>query len=63
MTIHVTIVMKSCFIVDKFNQAHTPEDSEELVYLRVPVEEWALGDHLSVDTTNTPDIYWSGVAW
>lgn len=42
--------------------AHTSEDAEQLINLRVAVEEWLPCNHLRKNASNAPDINRSGVA-
>ena len=38
-----------------------PEDPEQLIYLRVSLEQRPSVDHLSEDGADAPDVKWTGV--
>ena len=46
----------------RYMDMYKPEYSEELVYFRVPMEEWLLQNHLCKNTCDTPHINGTGVA-
>ena len=39
-----------------------PKNSEELVYFRVAMEDWALVCHLGKYTSHAPHVNWTGIA-